>query len=163
MQGQQLDVMLYEAQGVVGEEGRISDKGGGDEGRQFCMMCGASNPDWARYCRGCGADLTGAVEPEGAVLEEAVVSIEEPPSWKSFLGWLFNPSFAIVVKIPVFGVQTVMAVWSLYFTGRNFLVLLVQDPLGIGCLLWLTFPLVFLPTMWYVQSMAMLYTAWFHQ
>lgn len=129
----------------------------GDEGRQFCMMCGTPNPLWARHCRRCGADLTGTVEWQGLEAEQDI--LEEEPS--SFLRWLFNPSLAIVPKILAFGNQTVMAVWSLWFTGRIFLTLLRGDPLGIGCFLWFFgFPLVLLPTYWFLQSMAFLYGVW---
>lgn len=130
----------------------------GDEGRQFCMMCGAPNPVWARYCRTCGADLTATVESQGLIAEEVVTA--EEPSFTAFLRWLFNPSFAILPKILAFGNQTVMALWSLWFTGRIFLSLLREDPLAIGCFLWFFFPLVLLPTYWFLQSMALLYGVW---
>ena len=90
----------------------------------FCYKCGAENPDKAKFCSKCGADLGGAVAPaEGAAKSEAESSTGMSANVAGLLcyvlTWITGIVFVILEKkstfvkfhawqsIMVFGVLTI--------------------------------------------------------
>lgn len=123
-----------------------SDEASGRQGQRFCMMCGASNPIWAGYCKTCGADLTSVVEPNRPDVSQigrtrGITPARELPSKEQGGGGQVRQKIALAS-------QFIVGLFGLYGVGRLIMAHWARgliELIGVTLLVIMIWPMLYVP------------------
>src|SRR4030095_6149980 len=81
----------------------------------FCPKCGSQNPDETKYCRGCGADLSGVLTViEGRIPDVSAVAEKQIDLFSSGLRGVMIGTGFLIVSVIAFAISVRLSIVGLF-------------------------------------------------
>ena len=88
----------------------------------FCPKCGSQNADETKFCRGCGAELSGALAVVGGRSpDDLALAVKHIDLFSSGLRWLMIGVGFLIVSGVSFGISIRLAVLGVFALAFGFL------------------------------------------